>query len=241
MNPEELYNFNKTRTIMGVYQDVGKGVIKPGKSEKILAERLAEVNKTIPQGPGVGFEDTTGVYSKPGQEAAEAAAEKTAKQMGEEVVTQGGKKFIRKFGGKLIPLGVLGLTYLSTQQDVHAATQDPTKANLTRAGLSIIEATAETAAAGLTVAAVPTGGATLPAAGVAKGISFAAGSGNLGSYVVEHRDRIWDTVKDPGTYRKLYGNTRDFLVEKATDDKGISSLWHDEEKERQKAYSRLLH
>ena len=57
--------------------------------------------------------------------------------------------------------------------------------------------------------------------------------------MVEHRDRIWDTVKDPGTYRKLYGNTRDFLVEKATDDKGISSLWHDEEKERQKRYAAL--
>jgi len=187
------------------------------------------------------YPDPTNVLERPPEalrKSVQEGEEIASRALGEKVVTRGGKKFIKRFG-KYIPYAGLGLVYLGAQQDVHAATQDPTKANLTRAGLGLLEATAETAAVGLTVAAVPTGGATLPAAGVAKGISTAAGTGNLGSYVVEHRDRIWDTVKDPGTYRKLYGNTKDFLVEKATDDKGISSLWHDEEKERQKAYSRL--
>ena len=131
-----------------------------------------------------------------------------------------------------MPHHSLGLIYLGAQQDVQAATKDPTKANLTRAGLGLLEATAETAAVGLTAAAIPTGGATIPAAGVAKGISTAAGAGELGSYLVEHRKKIWSAVKDPNTYRQLAGNTKDFLVEKATDDKGLSSLWSKNEEKK---------
>ena len=187
------------------------------------------------------YPDPTNVLERPPEalrKSVQESQEIASRALGEKTMKRGGKTFIKRFG-RWIPVASLGLAYLGASQDVHAATQDPTKANLTRAGLGLLEATAETAAVGLTVAAVPTGGATLPAAGVAKGISTAAGTGNLGSYVVEHRNRIWSTVKDPETYRKLYGNTKDFIVEKATDDKGISSLWHDEEKERLKAYAAL--
>ena len=164
---------------------------------------------------------------------------RAGRELGEQVVTKGGKKFIRKFGGKLIPWVAPAAAGVGFWADIQSARADPSIANLTRVGLSGIETGAEVVA-GVGLAAAPfTGGATLVPAGGAKGVSTAAGGGNLGSYVVEHRDRIWDTVKDPGTYRKLYGNTRDFLVEKVTDDKGISSLWHDEEKEREKGYARL--
>ena len=187
------------------------------------------------------YPDPTNVLERPPaalRKSVQEGQEIASRALGEKVVTRGGKKFVQRFG-KWIPVASIGLAYMGFSQDVKAAQEDPSKANLIRAGLSGIETGAEVVA-GVGVAAAPfTGGATLVPAGVAKGVSTAAGTGNLGSYVVEHRDRIWNTVKDPGTYRKLYGNTRDFLVEKATDDKGISSLWHDEEKERQKAYSRL--
>ena len=37
MNADELYNFRKTQTVMDGYNEVGKGIIKPGKSEAELA------------------------------------------------------------------------------------------------------------------------------------------------------------------------------------------------------------
>ena len=222
MNPEELYNFNKTRTIMGVYQDVGKGVIKPGKSEKILAERLAEVNKTIPKGPGVGFEDTTGVYQP---------NSKVGRELGEEVVQEGGKTFLKKYGKQIAVAGV-GFSLWNTVDQAKAAIKDPSKANLTRLGLSGVETLAEGVSAAGILAAAPTGGASLAVVPAAEGISTAAGAGELGSYLVEHRKKIWSAVKDPNTYRQLAGNTKDFLVEKATDDKGLSSLWSKNEEKK---------
>ena len=62
MNADELYNFRKTQTVMDVYNEVGKGIIKPGKSEAELARRLKTITSTYPGGAGKGFADTTGIF-----------------------------------------------------------------------------------------------------------------------------------------------------------------------------------
>ena len=175
----------------------------------------------------------------------------TAKQLGIDVAQKGGKTFLQKYGKQIAVAGV-GFAAWNWTDNVKAAVRDPSKANLTRLGLSTVETGAEAVSAGSIIASPWTGGASLSLVAPAEGVSAAAGTGELGTYLVEHRDKIWNTVKDPETYRKLYGsikdpntykelaiNAKDSLVEKYTDDKGLSSLWYDEEKERQKGYAAL--
>ena len=157
-------------------------------------------------------------------------AAKVADDLGVDVVQKGGKSFLKKYGKQIAVAGV-GFSAWNMVDNVQAAVRDPSKANLTRVGLSGVETLAEGVSAAGILAAPVTGGASLTVVPAAEGVSTAAGAGELGSYLVEHRKKIWSAVKDPDTYRQLAGNTKDFFVEKATDDKGISSLWSkDEEK-----------
>ena len=84
-------------------------------------------------------------------------AAKVADDLGVDVVQKGGKSFLKKYGKQIAVAGV-GFSAWNMVDNVQAAVRDPSKANLTRVGLSVVETLAEgVSAAGILAAPVTYG------------------------------------------------------------------------------------